>query len=73
MNYSTQDTSWTISAKGNHWRRLDGKVLVVGEYKDSDNYWAMRDGEFFKDKFETLQLAQQAAEKVYRSTPYGEV
>jgi hypothetical protein len=73
MNYSTQDTSWTISAKGNHWRRLDGKVLVVGEYKDSDNYWAMRDGEFLKDKFETLQLAKQAAEKVYRSTPYGEV
>jgi hypothetical protein len=73
MNYSTQDTSWTISAKGNHWRRLDGKVLVVGEYKDSDNYWAMRDGEFLKDKFQTLQLAKQAAEKVYRSTPYGEV
>ena len=73
MNYSTQDTSWTISAKGNHWRRLDGKVLVVGEYKDSDNYWAMRDGKFLKDKFQTLQLAKQAAEKVYRSTPYGEV
>jgi len=73
MNYSTQDTSWTISAKGNHWRRLDGKVLVVGEYKDSDNYWSMRDGEFLKDKFQTLQLAKQAAEKVYRSTPYGEV
>jgi hypothetical protein len=73
MEYPTHDTSWAISAKGNHWRRLDGKVLVGGEYKDSDNYWAMRDGEFLKDKFQTLQLAKQAAEKVYRSTPYGEV
>jgi len=73
MNFSTQDTNWALSAKGNYWRRLDGKVLVVGEYKDADNYWAMHDGEFLKDKFETLQLAQQAAEKVYQSTPYGEV
>ena len=73
MKYPTHDTSWEISAKGNHWRRLDGKVLVVGEYKDGDNYWAMRDGQFLKDKFQTLELAQQAAENIRRANRYGEV
>jgi hypothetical protein len=37
MNYSTQDTSWAISAKGHHWRRLDGKVLAVGGNSGPDN------------------------------------
>lgn len=62
MIYSTQDTSWAISAKGNHWRRLDGKVLVVGQFKTSDYYWAMLDGEFLKGKFRTIEQAQFAAE-----------
>jgi hypothetical protein len=63
MIYSTQDTSWAISAKGNHWRRLDGKALVVGQFKTSDYYWAMRDGEFLKGKFRTIEQAQFAAER----------
>ena len=45
MMSPTHDTSWTISAKGNLWRRLDGKILVVGESKDGEYYWAMRDGD----------------------------
>ena len=73
MIYSTQDTSWTISEKGNNWRRLDGKVLVVGQFKTNDYYWAMRDGEFLKEKFQTLELAQQAAENIRRANRYGEV
>ena len=73
MMSPTHDTSWTTSAKGNLWRRLDGKILVVGESKDGEYYWAMRDGEFLKDRFQTKQLAQQAAEKVRRSTRHGEV
>jgi hypothetical protein len=72
MTYSTQDTSWAVSAKGNLWRRLDGEILVVGESKDGEYYWAMRDGEFLKDKFQTKQLAQQAAEKVRRANRYSE-
>ena len=62
MNYSTHDTSWAISAKGNYWRRLDGKVLVVGQSKTSGDYWARQDDEYLKGKFRTKEQAQHAAE-----------
>jgi hypothetical protein len=62
MIYSTHDTSWALSAKGNYWRRLNGQVLVVGQSKTNDNYWAMRDGEFLKGKFFSRVQAQHAAE-----------
>jgi hypothetical protein len=62
MIFPTHDTSWAISEKGNNWRRLDGKVLVVGRFKTNDYYWAMRDGEFLKGKFRTIHQAQSAAE-----------
>ncbi len=63
MNYGTQDTSWTISAKGNHWRRLDGKFLVVGQFKANNYFWAMKGQEFLKGRFTTIDEAKYAAER----------
>jgi hypothetical protein len=60
--FITQNTNWALSAKGNHWRRLDGKVLVVGQSKASGDYWARQDGEYLKGKFRTKEQAQHAAE-----------
>lgn len=63
MKYPIHDTSWAVSAKGNYWRRLDKKVLVVGQFKDNDYYWAMRDQEFLKGRFNSIEDAQYAAER----------
>ena len=60
--YPTHDTDWKTSSKGNHWRRIDGIVLVVGQFKTSDDYWAMRDGKFLSGRFRSLDQAQCAAE-----------
>ena len=61
MSYSTHDTNWDQSSKGNYWRRFDGKLLVVGT-KYGDYYWAMIDGNFLDDQFLTIEDAQDAAE-----------
>jgi hypothetical protein len=58
--YQTHDTDWSTSQKGNEWRRIDGKVLVVGRKKDG-RYWAMVDGEFLEGSFVTELLAKSAA------------
>lgn len=71
MNYSTHDTSWAISAKGNYWRRLNRKVLVVGQFKDNDYYWAMRDQEFLKGRFNSIEDAQYAAERGINGDDYS--
>jgi hypothetical protein len=71
MKYPTYDTNWTISAKGNCWRRLNKKVLVVGQFKDNDYYWAMRDGEFLKGRFESIEDAQIAAERNIEGDDYS--
>lgn len=62
MTYSTHDTDWALSAKGNFWRRVDGIVLVVGRKKGEDSYWAMRDGVFIEGNFRTKEQAQRTAE-----------
>jgi hypothetical protein len=62
MIFPTHDTSWALSVKGNYWRRLNGVVLVVGQFKANDFFWAMRDSEFLKGKFRTKEQAQRAAE-----------
>jgi hypothetical protein len=62
MNYTSKNTNWAISAKGNHWRRIDGIVLVVGQFKTNDDYWAMRDGKFLSGRFHSIGHAQYAAE-----------
>ncbi len=60
--FPTHDTDWKISSKGNHWRRMDGIVLVVGQFKTNDDYWAMRDGKFLSGRFHSIGHAQYAAE-----------
>ena len=60
--YPTHDTDWKTSSKGNHWRRIDGIVLVVGQFKTNDDYWAMRDGKFLSGRFHSIGHAQYAAE-----------
>ena len=62
MIYPTHDTTWSTSAKGNEWRRLDKKVLVVGR-KKSGAYWAMFDGDFIEGEFESESAAKKAAEQ----------
>ncbi len=71
MKYPTYNTTWATSAKGNQWRRLNKKVLVVGQFKDNDYYWAMRDGEFLKGRFESIQGAQYAAENGIEGDDYS--
>ncbi len=60
--YPTHDTDWKSSSKGNHWRRQNGVVLVVGQFKTNSDYWAMRDGNFIKGRFFSIRDAQYAAE-----------
>lgn len=71
MKYPTNDTDWAVSAKGNYWRRLNKKVLVVGQFKDNNYYWAMRDGEFLKGRFESIEDAQFAAERGIEGDDYS--
>ena len=62
MKYPTHDTSWSTSAKGNEWRRLNGKVLVVGQKKNG-TYWAMFNGDFIEGEFESELIAKRTAEQ----------
>ena len=71
MKYPKYDTNWAISAKGNCWRRLNKKVLVVGQFKDNDFYWAMRDQEFLKGRFDSIEDAQYAAEHGIEGNDYS--
>ena len=61
MSYPTHDTDWALSAKGNWWRRINGKVLVVGR-NEYGFYWVLADGTFLEEHFETQDEAQLAAE-----------
>ena len=57
---SQPNTNWSTSKRGNQWRLLDGKVLVVGQKKDA-SFWAMVDGEFVSGTFDSELLAKTAA------------
>jgi hypothetical protein len=61
MSYPTHDTDWAESTQGNDWKRIDGKVLVVGRKKDR-TFWAMADGYFAKGSFPNKSAAKAAAE-----------
>jgi len=52
-DYPDHDTEWATSAKGNEWRGIDGKVLVVGYSRTAGKYWAMCDGDFAEGTFST--------------------
>ena len=62
--HPTHDTTWAISAKGNEWRRISEKVLVVGR-KKSGAYWAMFNGDFIDGEFDSESSAKKAAEEHY--------
>lgn len=47
-------TDWAISAKGNHWKRINGKVATAGR-KSNGQYWAMADGIFAEGNFTLSQ------------------
>lgn len=61
MNYSTHDTEWATSAKGNTWRRINGVALIVGQRKDG-KWWARRGDDFIKGSFSSIDAAMHAAE-----------
>ena len=61
MKYSSEDTEWAQSSRGNFWRRFNGKLMVVGT-KDGDYYWAMIDGDFLKEQYLSPEDAQEAAD-----------
>lgn len=63
------DTEWKLSAKGNHWRRVSGKLLVVGKRKSDGRYWAMHGGTFLSGSYEYLSDAKRAVEKASSSAP----
>jgi hypothetical protein len=62
MSYSTPDTDWRVSAKGNSWRRFNGVVLIVGRKQTSGAYWARRGDNFLPGNFPSLKAAKLAAE-----------
>ncbi len=58
-----ENTEWQLSAKGNLWRQKSGQNLVVGRKTQDDDYWALVDGKFLDEHYETLTAAQCAAEE----------
>jgi hypothetical protein len=70
--YPTHDTDWALSAKGNYWRRYEGKLLVVGT-KFGDFYWARIDTDFMDEQFFTLEEAQDAADAEVGAKPWREL
>jgi hypothetical protein len=57
----TYDTDWALSNKGNQWRRLHGRLLVVGQSKYG--FWARVGDSFVKGRFSDTAEAKSAAER----------
>ena len=60
--FNSHNTDWATSSKGNQWRRHNEKVLAVGKNKYGGVYWAMHDGVFLDEKFDSELEAMAAAE-----------
>jgi hypothetical protein len=60
--FLNQDTNWSTSSKGNQWRRINGKLLVVGRNKNG-GFWVRVGDDFVKGKFPTEMAAKVAAAK----------
>lgn len=60
--YLDHDTDWATSSKGNQWRRINGKLLIVGKNK-SGGFWARAGDDFVKGTFPTEVAAKIAAAK----------
>jgi hypothetical protein len=62
MNYPNErNTEWKVSAKGNHWRKCKGVMLVVGG-SDEKGYWVRVGDDFLSIWQDTLQDAKDIAE-----------
>jgi len=59
--YDIYDTDWALSNKGNQWRRLHGRLLVVGQSKHG--FWARVGDSFVKGRFSDTAGAKSAAER----------
>lgn len=56
-----RNTEWRVSAKGNHWRKRKGVMLVVGG-SDEKGYWVRVGDDFLSEWQTTLQDAKDIAE-----------
>ena len=62
MSYPNEsNTEWKVSAKGNHWRKRKGVMLVIGG-SDEKGYWVRVGDDFLSDWQTTLQDAKDVAE-----------
>jgi hypothetical protein len=61
--YSTHDTEWASSSRGNEWRRISGLVLVTGRARSGTHFWGMIDGDFIDGFFEDEAAAKEACER----------
>ena len=62
MSYpNDRNTEWKLSSKGNHWRKRNGVMLVVGG-SDEKGYWVRVGDDFLSIKQDTLQDAKDIAE-----------
>ena len=59
---SDKDSRWAKSAKGNLWRHVNEKLLIVGTSRYG--IWARCDGTFLKGTYSSLEDAQREAEAV---------
>ena len=57
-----RDTDWSLSAKGNWWRRINALVLIVGKRKDG-RWWARRGDDFLPGSFTSEEEAKRACEQ----------
>lgn len=69
--YPKHDTDWAQSAKGNQWKRENGKVLVVGQ-KGDGSFWVLVNRVFVKGSFQSEFDAKIAAEKNL-AQPFGDL
>ena len=61
MNFPS-NTEWQLSAKGNKWRKLNDKMLIVGG-SDAKGYWGRVDETYLKGRFLSLAEAMTAVEE----------
>lgn len=62
MSFFDDNTPWSKSAKGNHWRKLNGTVLIVGG-SSSKKYWVRVGDNFLPDRYESIEEAKAAAQE----------
>jgi hypothetical protein len=62
MSFFENNTPWAKSAKGNHWKKEGGVVLIVGG-SSSKKYWVRVGENFLEDRYDSIEEAKSAAVK----------